>query len=127
MMVAFGVEEGVGWGDLRANHSQSVCEICGGPEHTQIIVEHVNVLGPFTHVQLPRSYCNCEKPNYTLIHENEQGDVIAEVGTFPLLDSGIVKESITSDLKENQNYSLRLQVDAQSQTASSQRYFFSKK
>ena len=51
---------------------------------------------------------------------------MAEVGTFPLLDSGVVKESITSNLKENQNYSLRLRVDAQSQTASSQKYFFSK-
>ena len=51
---------------------------------------------------------------------------MAEVGTFPLLDSGIVKENIASNLKENQNYSLRLRVDAQSQTASSQKYFFSK-
>ena len=51
---------------------------------------------------------------------------MAVVGTFPLLDSGIVKENIASNLKENQNYSLRLRVDAQSQTASSQKYFFSK-
>ena len=51
---------------------------------------------------------------------------MAEVGTFLLLDSGIVKENIASNLKENQNYSLRLRVDAQSQTASSQKYFFSK-
>ena len=51
---------------------------------------------------------------------------MAEVGAFPLLDSGIVKESITSNLKENQNYSLRLRVDAQSQTALSQKHFFSK-
>ena len=47
---------------------------------------------------------------------------MAETSTFP---QGFVKERIVTDLKEDQNYSIRLQVEAKSQIATTQRHFFS--
>ena len=51
---------------------------------------------------------------------------MAEINTFANPDSGVIKENIKLDLKENQEYSMRLQVTAQSQTATSQKHIFSK-
>ena len=64
--------------------------------------------------------------NYTLIVENKQGSLWAEVDVFPNPDSGVMKENIKLDVKENQEYSLKLQIKAQSQTATSQKHIFSK-
>ena len=51
---------------------------------------------------------------------------MAEVDVFPNPDSGVMKENIKLDMKENQEYSLKLRVTAQSQTATSQKHVFSK-
>lgn len=80
----------------------------------------------FLIMQMPKLNCSDKGLNYTLILENEQGNLIAEVHTFPSFDSGVIKESIALDLKESLEYSLRLQVTSQSQTITSQKYIFSK-
>ena len=51
---------------------------------------------------------------------------MAEVDIFPTTDSSEIKEIIKLDLKENQEYSLKLRVTAHSQTATSQKHVFSK-
>ena len=51
---------------------------------------------------------------------------MTEVDTFPNPDSGVIKENIKFDLKENQEYSTRLRVNVQSQTVTSQKHIFSK-
>ena len=51
---------------------------------------------------------------------------MTEVDTFPNPDSGVIEENIKFDLKENQEYSTRLRVKFQSQTAISQKHIFSK-
>ena len=60
--------------------------------------------------------------------ENKQENIIAEVNTFPDPDSGLIKENINLDLKENYEYSLKVRVAThdQSQTATSQKHIFSK-
>ena len=76
-------------------------------------------------MQLPKSNCSYEDLNYTFILENEQGHLMVEIDAFPSFDSGVIKESVTLSLKENQEYFLRLQVTVHSQTITSQKYIFS--
>ena len=80
----------------------------------------------FLFSQLQRTSCSFSELNYTLIIENKQGNIQAEVDTFPDLDSGVIGENIKLNLNENQEYSMKLQVKAQSQTAISQKHIFSK-
>ena len=77
-------------------------------------------------LQIPTTICSFHELNFTLVVENKQGNLMAEINTFPNPDSGVIKEDIKLDLKENQEYSLRLRVMAQSQTATSQKHIFSK-
>ena len=76
-------------------------------------------------VQLPSSNCSNKELNYTLVIENEQGNVMAEVNTFPSLDSGVIRETLAIDLNEDQKYFVQLQVTAHSQIAKSQKHIFS--
>ena len=76
--------------------------------------------------QLPETVCTFSELNYTLIIENNEGNIKEEVDTFPDDDSSVIKEIIRLDLKENQEYSLKLRVQAQSQTVTSQKHIFSK-
>jgi hypothetical protein len=73
-----------------------------------------------------RTICTFTELNYTLIFEDKQGNVIAEIDTFPNPDSGVIKENIKLDLKENREYYLKLRVTSQSQTAASQKHVFCK-
>ena len=79
-------------------------------------------------IQILRTLCDFNELNYTLVVENKQGNIIAEVNTFPDPDSGLIKENINLDLKENYEYSLKVRVAThdQSQTATSQKHIFSK-
>ena len=77
-------------------------------------------------IQIPTTICSFSELNYTLMVENKQGNITAEVNTYPNPDSGVINENIKLDLKENQKYSMRLRVTAQSQTATSQKHIFSK-
>ena len=87
-----------------------------------IQVHHYMSLSP----QLPRTSCSFSEVNYTLVIENMQGNLKVEINTFPDLPSGEIKESIRLNLKENQEYSLKLRVKAKSQTITSQKHIFSK-
>ena len=79
-------------------------------------------------IQILRTLCDFNELNYTLVVENKQGNIIAEVNTFPDPDSGLIKENINLDLKKNCEYSLKVGITIrdQSQTATSQKYIFSK-
>ena len=76
-------------------------------------------------MQLPSSNCSYKELNYTLVVENEQGNVMAEVDTLPCLDSGVIRETLAIDLNEYQKYFVQLQVTVHSQIAKSQKYIFS--
>jgi hypothetical protein len=73
-----------------------------------------------------RTICVFSELNYTLIFEDKQGNVIADINTLPNLDSGVIKENIKLDLKKNREYSLKFRVTSQSQTATSQKHVFCK-
>lgn len=75
-------------------------------------------------MQLPDP-CGYRK-NYTLIVENEGGELVTQFGPVPYLGSGVVREVIILDLKENQNYSLRVRIETQLQMMTSYKHFFSK-
>lgn len=81
-------------------------------------------------MQLPRSHCSYQEMNYTLIVENERGDLVTQVDVVPRLSSDIVmvKQIIMSEdnINGNQNYSVRLRAEAQSQMVSSHKHFFGK-
>ena len=73
-----------------------------------------------------RTICKFSELDYTLIFEDQQGSVVAEINTLPNPDSGVIKENIKLDLKENCEYSLKVQVSSLSQTTTSQKHVFSK-
>ena len=73
-----------------------------------------------------RTICNFSELDYTLIFEDQQGNVIAEINTLPNPDSGVIEENIKLDLKENHEYSLKVRVSSLSQTTASQKHVFSK-
>jgi hypothetical protein len=73
-----------------------------------------------------RTICVFSELNYTLIFEDKQGNVTAEINTLPNPDSGVIKENIKLHLKENREYSLKLRVISQSQIAVSQKHVFCK-
>ena len=78
------------------------------------------------YLQLPSSNCSYKDLNYTLVVENKRGDVLAEVDTFPSLDSDVIKENLAVDLIENKEYFVQIQITVHSQTIASQKYIFSK-
>ena len=73
-----------------------------------------------------RTICKFSELDYTLIFEDQQGSVVAEINTLPNPDSGVIKENIKLDLKENHEYSLKVRVSSLSQTTASQKHVFSK-
>jgi hypothetical protein len=78
------------------------------------------------YIQMLRTVCTFSELNYTLIFEDKKVNVTAEINTLPNLDSGVIKENIELDLKKNREYSLKLRVTSQSQTATSQKHVFCK-
>ena len=81
-------------------------------------------------MQLPSSNCNYSELNYSLIFESFQKEtIVVEISNHNLSIGSLgafLEEIFKLDLKENQNYSLRLQLKRLSQTAVSQEYIFSK-
>ena len=75
---------------------------------------------------MPRTICNFSELDYTLILEDQQGNVMAEIIALPNPDSGVIEENIKLDLKENREYSLKVRVSSLSQTTASQKQVFSK-
>ena len=57
---------------------------------------------------------------------NEEGDVVTQLGPISHLGSGVVREIITSNLKENKNYSLSVKIKMFSQTLTSHHDFICK-
>lgn len=80
-------------------------------------------------MQLPETNCSYtqHEVRYTLIVENEGGDVVTQLGPVLRLGSGTVKHAIMSNLKfkGSQTYSLRVQVEMHSQVVTSYRHNFS--
>ena len=75
---------------------------------------------------MPRTICNFSELDYTLILEDQHGNVMAEIIALPNPDSGVIEENIKLDLKENREYSLKIRVSSSSQTTVSQKHVFSK-
>jgi hypothetical protein len=85
---------------------------------------HINFYTKILPIQLPDSMCDL---NYTLLVEDEHGDVIKNLGPFLHVGSSVVKEAIViTDLKGNQDYSLTVRVGLHSQVAKSNKHYFSK-
>ena len=75
---------------------------------------------------MPRTICNFSELDYTLILEDQQGNIMAEIIALSNPDSGVIEENIKLDLKENREYSLKVRVSSLSQTIASQKHVFGK-
>ena len=65
--------------------------------------------------------------NYTILVEDERGNIVKSLGPFLHIGSSVVKRAIViSDLKGNQVYSLKSRAGLYSQVAVSDKHYFSK-
>ena len=75
-------------------------------------------------MQLPTFNSSYKDINFTLVVGNEQGYVIAEVDTFPFLDSGAInwKKDLAIDLNMTEEYFVQPKGTVHSQTVTSPKY-----
>ena len=64
--------------------------------------------------------------NYTLLVANENENTVTTLGPISKLGTGKVRQTIVSNLKANQEYSLKVQVQIRSQLAVSDKHYFRK-
>ena len=84
----------------------------------------LHTLTKFIQIQLPDSMCDL---NYILLIEDERDNVVKRLGPFLHIGSSVVKQAIViTDLKGNQEYSLKAQAELHSQVAESNKHYFSK-
>ena len=77
-------------------------------------------------IQLPESICSFQEINYTLLVEGENEQLVTTVGPIVKVGPGVLKETIVSNLKGNQVYSLIVRAELYSQLALSNKHYFSK-
>ena len=75
-------------------------------------------------MQLPTFNSSYEDINLTLVVGNEQGYIIAEVDTFPFLDSGVInwKKDFATDLNVTEEYFVQTKSTVHSQTVTSPKF-----
>ena len=80
--------------------------------------------------QLPEDFICCHNTfNYTLIIDSETGNNFSQTGPISCIDSVAARKTIiilSSNLKVNERYSLRITMGTHQQTVTSNKHYFSK-
>ena len=77
-------------------------------------------------MQLPELCGDKQEENYTLTIGNQDGDFVTWLGSTPHLGSRLVREIIAVNMSQRQYYSLRVSVENNLQSVTSERQYFSK-
>ena len=77
-------------------------------------------------MQLPELCGDKQEENYTLIIGNHERNFVTLLGSTSHLGSRLVREIIAVNMSERQNYSLRVSVENNLQSVTSDRQYFSK-
>lgn len=80
------------------------------------------------YMQLPIESLECDYSdlNITLLFEDKNRRLMTEVETLPHLNSNVIKESVTFNVKGNKMYSLHVTIEAYSYIVTTRKYYFSK-